>query len=122
PGTIDASGGDGADDACGAAGGGGGAGGWIRLYSGDGLPDLACSELIVDGGAGGTSTDGGGGGDGADGRVETGGLPLCADGVRNLDETDADCGGTTCEPCASGDACAIDDDCVSDTCTDRVCE
>ena len=37
-------------------------------------------------------------------------IPTCADGVRNQDETDIDCGGS-CGFCASGQQCLSDGDC-----------
>ncbi len=40
----------------------------------------------------------------------------CDDGVRNGQETGADCGGTICAPCANGVGCAVDDDCTSIFC------
>ena len=52
-----------------------------------------------------------------------GGLPrMCQDGALNGDETDVDCGGTTCPTCAGGQACVADDDCASGTCRQNVCE
>ena len=45
----------------------------------------------------------------------------CVDDVRNGDETDIDCGGQ-CPPCENiGDACAVDSDCVSETCVASAC-
>ena len=40
--------------------------------------------------------------------------PACDDLVRNLDETDIDCGGRSCEPCGLGKICLDDRDCESD--------
>ncbi|KAJ8614208.1 hypothetical protein CTAYLR_001109 [Chrysophaeum taylorii] len=40
----------------------------------------------------------------------------CVDGVQNADETDVDCGGLECEPCADGLACRVDSDCAYDRC------
>ncbi|HMI94445.1 MAG TPA: hypothetical protein VK509_23895 [Polyangiales bacterium] len=42
--------------------------------------------------------------------------PRCDDGALNGDESDRDCGGTTCTPCALDAACARDEDCASDVC------
>jgi len=39
----------------------------------------------------------------------------CADGKRDGDETDVDCGGS-CAPCATGRACRRDADCLSSAC------
>jgi hypothetical protein len=43
-------------------------------------------------------------------------LPYCMDGVKDGLETDIDCGGTICHPCALGQGCSIDSDCVSNAC------
>jgi hypothetical protein len=40
----------------------------------------------------------------------------CMDGVKNGSETDTDCGGGTCMPCADGKACMIGTDCVDLIC------
>lgn len=40
----------------------------------------------------------------------------CADGVKNGSESDVDCGGADCGPCAVDAACEADDDCESDVC------
>ncbi len=42
--------------------------------------------------------------------------PGCADGVKNGNETDIDCGGGTCATCDDGDACAVPGDCDSGVC------
>lgn len=47
-------------------------------------------------------------------------VPTCQDGVQNGDETDDDCGGG-CEPCATGQGCGIDADCVGGSCSGSVC-
>src|SRR5690606_28723595 len=44
----------------------------------------------------------------------------CGDGVKNFSETDVDCGGS-CEPCALGASCTIEDDCTTGFCTDGLC-
>lgn len=49
-------------------------------------------------------------------------LASCFDGVLNANETDIDCGGPDCAPCATGQACLINEDCQSGVCTDNVCE
>jgi hypothetical protein len=48
--------------------------------------------------------------------------PSCANGVRDGDETDTDCGGAICPACALGRACAAAGDCVSRACTNAKCE
>ncbi|WAS92766.1 lamin tail domain-containing protein [Nannocystis punicea] len=45
----------------------------------------------------------------------------CADGEKNGGETDTDCGGPTCSPCADGGACVEDTDCESGSCNDATC-
>jgi len=40
----------------------------------------------------------------------------CSDGVTNQDETDIDCGGDVCDPCADGGACTVGADCASGSC------
>ncbi|UQA57893.1 hypothetical protein [Polyangium aurulentum] len=45
----------------------------------------------------------------------------CDDGMKNGDETDVDCGGTTCTKCTQGKTCQIGGDCESAFCTDGVC-
>jgi len=47
--------------------------------------------------------------------------PGCTDGVKNGDESDVDCGGTTCSPCPSGKACSVATDCKGGICTGQVC-
>jgi hypothetical protein len=48
--------------------------------------------------------------------------PACDDGVKNGDETDTDCGGTTCNGCSAGKACAVGSDCASLGCNyNNVC-
>ncbi len=49
--------------------------------------------------------------------------PPCADAIHNQDETDVDCGGAVCPPCADGKACLADADCASGHCPsdDLVC-
>jgi hypothetical protein len=44
----------------------------------------------------------------------------CTDGVQNGDETDVDCGGTSCKKC-QGDACMDGMECDSAFCADGVC-
>ncbi len=47
--------------------------------------------------------------------------PTCADGARNGTETDADCGGDSCDPCAVDQRCTLGTDCLSLVC-DGVCQ
>ncbi len=48
--------------------------------------------------------------------------PTCADGVKNQDETDKDCGGETCPQCADAKVCNAGSDCVSGVCTSNICQ
>jgi hypothetical protein len=50
------------------------------------------------------------------GQAEAGAFP-CADGQKNNDETDIDCGGS-CSKCDNGKACLQPSDCKSGACTD----
>ena len=46
----------------------------------------------------------------------------CFDSSKNGDETDVDCGGTTCSArCAAGQSCSGDADCAGGTCSGGVC-
>ena len=44
----------------------------------------------------------------------------CSDGAKSGDETDVDCGGSLCTPCASSLGCALDSDCQSTLCNQKV--
>jgi plastocyanin len=49
-------------------------------------------------------------------------VPLpCADGAENGMETDIDCGGPDCAPCADGEMCMLASDCLSSVCTNMLC-
>lgn len=48
--------------------------------------------------------------------------PTCNDQVKNGNETDVDCGGGTCPPCASGQMCIQNTDCQSNSCVSGVCQ
>ncbi|MBM4362125.1 MAG: DUF11 domain-containing protein, partial [Deltaproteobacteria bacterium] len=52
---------------------------------------------------------------------EDGGAASCADGVQNGTETDVDCGGGVCAPCALGRDCGVGADCSSGVCVDGYC-
>lgn len=45
----------------------------------------------------------------------------CKDGVQDGDESDVDCGGTTCLPCANGKKCSTRKDCASAVCATGTC-
>jgi hypothetical protein len=49
-------------------------------------------------------------------------VPDCADSKATLDETDIDCGGRTCAPCADDKKCITGTDCQSAICTNQVCQ
>lgn len=42
--------------------------------------------------------------------------PGCEDATQNYEETDVDCGGAECAPCAAGGGCLLDTDCQSLNC------
>lgn len=48
--------------------------------------------------------------------------PRCDDGLQNGQETDVDCGGADCIPCALGLHCLIARDCRSNQCVAGVCQ
>ena len=45
----------------------------------------------------------------------------CADGIKDGDETDTDCGGSTCSTCLIGGTCLHPGDCLSTHCVSMVC-
>ena len=45
--------------------------------------------------------------------------PTCSDSLKNGTETDVDCGGNSCGPCALGKACARGSDCITGICTTK---
>jgi len=45
----------------------------------------------------------------------------CANGVRNAEESDVDCGGRACARCAVGQSCLVASDCESSVCSRGVC-
>ena len=49
-------------------------------------------------------------------------VPAPADGVKNGDETDVDCGGTMSPACIDGKGCLARTDCISGVCTAGVCQ
>src|SRR5438046_1048841 len=46
----------------------------------------------------------------------------CANGFTDGEETDQDCGGPTCAPCADAKSCKMQRDCLSMFCTNNVCD
>ncbi|HEY3234586.1 MAG TPA: hypothetical protein VGJ84_07705, partial [Polyangiaceae bacterium] len=49
--------------------------------------------------------------------------PTCTDNTRNQDETDVDCGGTTCaKRCDMGGGCIVSGDCTSGVCRGGICQ
>src|SRR4051794_35911064 len=67
-----------------------------------GAPPVQASGTANDGG-----TEGGGG--------------ACRNGQKDGDETDVDCGGAACPPCANGQSCKDRRDCFSALCLVQVC-
>jgi hypothetical protein len=49
-------------------------------------------------------------------------VPAPADGVKNGDETDVDCGGSMSPACIDGKGCLAKTDCISGVCTSGVCQ
>jgi len=47
--------------------------------------------------------------------------PHCIDLVQNADETDIDCGGTSCQVCSIGKGCLSNGDCLTDVCNQGRC-
>ncbi len=45
----------------------------------------------------------------------------CADGRKNQDETDIDCGGSACGKCATERSCSFNSDCEGDFCYQGIC-
>jgi hypothetical protein len=83
---------------------------------------LATSGTGHEGGSGttATTTSSGGTSTGTGGQaVES--SPTCFDGLRNGGESDVDCGGDACAPCAEGKSCLASADCRSGACSGGVC-
>lgn len=53
---------------------------------------------------------------------EEGGCVACDDVIPNGRETDVDCGGDKCSPCAAGKMCKVGPDCTSGVCTSGICQ
>jgi hypothetical protein len=46
----------------------------------------------------------------------------CTDGIKDGNETDVDCGGVDCVPCATGKACLVNSDCIQgESCQAGIC-
>jgi len=45
----------------------------------------------------------------------------CSDGIQNQDETDVDCGGSSCTSCAINNTCITNNDCSSNFCNSGTC-
>lgn len=56
------------------------------------------------------------------GRCEGAICTSCGDGTQNGDESDVDCGGTSCRRCFGGETCMDGSDCTTGMCTDGLCE
>ena len=108
----------------GVGGEGGGAGGCTA--AGDCGEDSQCQSFSCDSGmcsetnveAGTACTDDGG--EVCDGNGNCV-VRTCMDTMKNGDETDVDCGGAECPPCADGLICNQASDCESANCADNVC-
>ena len=48
--------------------------------------------------------------------------PTCDDGIKNAAESDVDCGGADCAPCAIGKQCGKPEDCDSNKCKNGTCK
>src|SRR5438132_11083697 len=55
-------------------------------------------------------------------QVDATGLPTCTDGAKNGDETDVDCGGSSCGACGDNLSCSGAIDCKSRMCTNQICQ
>ena len=88
------------------------------------------TDSTTDGSGGdGTSSDGQGGDTGGDSGgdapadVITDAPPdasHCTDGIKDVDETDVDCGGAVCPKCATGLGCLMASDCQSGVCKNNM--
>ena len=105
------SGGTGGGGGSGSSGGGGSAG------TGEG--GIASGGSV---GQGGTELGPGGEGGGSGQGGAEPEVPDCTDGEVTADETDVDCGGRTCMPCADELRCVTGTDCASAICTNQVCQ
>jgi hypothetical protein len=56
-----------------------------------------------------------------DGREDEADGPSCDDRIVSGPETDIDCGGSQCPPCADGQACKKDEDCAEGECEGSRC-
>jgi Alpha-L-arabinofuranosidase B (ABFB) domain len=82
-----------------------------------GEPSTGASNAGGSVGSGGTGTAGAAGSAGAAPEI-----PDCTDSRVTADETDVDCGGRTCAPCAADQRCVTGTDCDSGICTNQVCQ
>src|SRR5207253_2488598 len=82
------------------------------------LPPVKAPERALDGGSSG-SDSGTNGPPGSDASVVD--TSTCKDGALDGDETDVDCGGATCAPCANGKKCTGRKDCASLVCAGGKC-
>jgi hypothetical protein len=137
----------GGPDIAGGSGGIGGAGGANGASGGElgTSGSMPQGGTAAEGGAGtsnlggtqaGNQTGGGGSEMGGDGNGGAGGTPLppdvgpcgqrprpthCWNLKKDDDETDVDCGGPRCEPCAADEACSASSDCGAATCESGKC-
>jgi len=99
-------------------GGSGGTGGTAGAGGGSTSTSTGGGGSAAAGGAGGSGAIGGTGGAGGTGG---GGPASCTNGILDGDETDIDCGGGSCPPCADGSSCVVPSDCLSGACTYGIC-
>ncbi|MDB4941259.1 MAG: Tryptophan synthase alpha chain [Labilithrix sp.] len=84
----------------------------------------ACSSSSSDAPSPGPGADDDGG-SGADGGYAADGAPIPAtatNGVKDADETDVDCGGTSGKACVTSQGCLVPADCVDGVCTGGTCQ
>jgi hypothetical protein len=105
---------------------------------GAGTPNVGGTQAGNATGGGGSESGGGGSGDtsGTGGTGGTGGTPFppdpgpcgerpqpthCWNLKKDADETDVDCGGPRCDPCAAEETCSVNEDCGVTACESGKC-
>ncbi len=59
----------------------------------------------------------------SDGSVDPDAVAIsCSDSIHNGNESDVDCGGDLCGPCADNSGCEENADCMSEVCTGSICQ
>ena len=77
------------------------------------LAAIGCDDGVDDTDSGPMMTDGG---------TDAGPTESCDDGEMNQDETDVDCGGSTCDACRVGEMCDAESDCTTMLCDMGACQ